>query len=166
MRRLFFLTPDIGSCQTIVKELQNAGVPQRHLHVIASIEQTLEDLPEAGILQKTELLHGIEIGAGLGGTAGIMGGLLAMTFPPAGLVLGGGALLAGAAAGAGFGAVVTALISSHEHNHDLDSFQRAIEKGEILLMVDIPRGQVDETKELILGHHPEAKIGVAKLPAS
>ena len=166
MRRLFFLTPNIASCHAIVNELENIGVPERHLHVIASISQVLDDLPEAGILQKTELLHGIEIGAGLGGTAGILGGLLAMTFPPAGLVLGGGALLAGAAAGAGFGAVVTALLSSHEHNHDLDSFQRAIERGEILLMVDIPKNQVDVTKEMILGHHPEAKIGVAKLPGS
>ncbi|MEN8166296.1 MAG: DUF1269 domain-containing protein [Pseudomonadota bacterium] len=163
MRRLFFLTPDVNSCQAIVQELEASGVPERHLHVIASIEQALDDLPEAGILQKTELLHGIEKGVGLGGTAGMLGGLLALAFPPAGIVLGGGALLAGAAAGAGFGAVVTALMTSHEHNHDLDAFQRAIETGEILLMVDIPRGQVDKTKELILGHHPEAKIGVAKL---
>jgi len=164
MRRLFFLAPDVDSCQAIVKELEDTGVPERHLHVIASIAQALDDLPEAGILQKTELVHGIEIGAGLGGAAGILGGLLAMTFPPAGLVLGGGALLAGAAAGAGFGAVVTALLSSHEHNHDLDRFQRAIEAGQILLMVDIPKNAVDATKGLILGHHPEAQIGVANLP--
>ncbi len=166
MRRLFFLTPNVNSCQAIVKELENTGVPERHLHVIASIEQALDDLPEAGILQKTELLHGIEVGAGLGGTAGILGGLLAMAFPPTGLVLGGGALLVGTAAGAGFGAVVSALMSSHEHNHDLDAFQRAIEEGEILLMVDVPRREVDNTKALILGHHSEAKIGVTKLPGS
>jgi hypothetical protein len=90
---------------------------------------------------------------------------LAVSFPPAGLVLGGGALLVGAAAGAGFGAVVSALLSSHEHNHDLDAFQRAIEAGEILLMVDIPRQRVDKIRELILNHHPEAHIGIAKLPA-
>jgi hypothetical protein len=164
MRRLFFLTPNVDSCHAIVKELEATGVPERHLHVIASIQQALDDLPEAGVLQKTELLHGIEVGAGLGGTAGILGGLLAMTFPPAGLVLGGGALLAGAAAGAGFGAVVTALLSSHEHNHDLDSFQRAIEQGQVLLMVDVPKKEVDATKALILEHHPEAKIGVTELP--
>ena len=52
MRRLFFLTPDSGSCHAIVDELKEMGVPQRHLHVVASIEQTLEDLPEAGILQQ------------------------------------------------------------------------------------------------------------------
>jgi hypothetical protein len=57
-------------------------------------------------------------------------------------------------------------MSSHEHNHELNAFQRAIEQGEILLMVDVPRGEVDMTKELILSHHPEAKIGVAKLRGS
>jgi len=163
MRRLFFLTPDVTSCQNIITELKDSGLSQRHLHVIGSIEQPLDDLPEAGVLQKTELLHGIEIGAGLGGTAGVLGGLLTMTFPPAGIVLGGGALLAAAAAGAGFGAVVSALMSSHEHNHDLSAFQEAIERGEILLLVDVPKGEVDKTKALILAHHPEAKIGVAKL---
>jgi hypothetical protein len=166
MRRLFFLTPGVESCQAIVAELTETGVPERHLHVIASLEQSLEGLPEAGILQKTELIHGIEKGAGLGGAAGILGGLLAMAFPPAGVILGGGALLAGAVAGAGFGAVVTALMSSHEHNHDLDGFQRAIEAGQILLMVDVPKNQVNETKETILSHHPEASIGMAKLKAS
>jgi hypothetical protein len=166
MRRLYFLTPDVNSCHAIVEELKASGVPQRHLHVIASLAQSLADLPEAGILQKTELLHGIEKGAGLGGTAGMLGGLLAMAFPPAGIVLGGGALLVGAAAGAGFGAVVTALMSSHEHNHELEAFQSAIEAGEVLLMVDVHRGEVDKTKQLILSHHPEAKIGVAKLKGS
>lgn len=166
MRRLFFLVPNISSCQTIVSELKGSGIPERHLHVIASVEQALDDLPEANILQKTELIHGIEKGAGLGGTAGILGGLLAMAFPPAGLVLGGGALLAGAVAGAGFGAVVSALMSSHEHNHDLFAFQQAIEAGEILLMVDVPKKQVVQTREMIISHHPEAKIGVATLADS
>ena len=66
MRRLFFLTPDVVSCRHIITELKESGVPQRHLHVIGSITQPLDDLPEASVLQKTELLHGIEIGAGLG----------------------------------------------------------------------------------------------------
>jgi hypothetical protein len=157
--------PNLESCRQVVAELEDEGVPEHHLHAIASLDQSLDGLPEAGVLQKTELAHGLEWGAGLGGVAGMLGGLLAVSFPPAGLVLGGGALLVGAAAGAGFGAVVSALLSSHEHNHDLDAFQRAIEAGEILLMVDIPRQRVDKIRELILNHHPEAHIGIAKLPA-
>ena len=53
-------------------------------------------------------------------------------------------------------------MASHDHNHSLDSFQQAIEQGEILLLVDVPKSRVDEIKSLILQHHPEASIGIAK----
>ncbi len=163
MRRVHVLMPDPTSCQAVVDELRESGVTDHHLHVVASLTQDLGSLPEATVWQKTELGHGIEWGIGLGGVAGLLGGVLAVAFPPAGLVLGGGALLAGTAAGAGVGAAVTALISSHEHSHELDDFQSEIEHGKVMLMVDLPRKQVDEIKGMIIKHHPEAEIGVAKL---
>jgi hypothetical protein len=162
MRRLYFLLPDKDTTRTVVSELEDAGIPHSHLHAVASITQDLEDLPEAGVWQKTEMAHGLELGVGLGGMAGLLGGVLAVAFPPAGLILGGGALIATTVAGAGVGGVVSALMASHDHNHSLDSFQRAIERGEILLLVDVPKNRVDEIKALILQHHPEASIGIAK----
>jgi hypothetical protein len=142
-----------------VEELEAADVPASHMHVIAGLTHELQDLPGASIWQRTELAHGIEWGIGLGGVAGLLGGLLVVAFPPAGVVLGGGALLAGAVAGAGFGALVTALIGSQEHNHRLDGFQRALAAGQLLLMVDIPKQREAEVKTAILKHHPEAEIG-------
>jgi hypothetical protein len=162
MRRLFFLLPDVDSCKAVVAELRQVGVPDRHLHVVASIEQTLEGLPQAGVLQTTEVVHGLEWGILIGGAGGLMGGLLALAVPPPGLDLGHSAVVASTAVGAVFGAIVSALMSTHEHNHKLNSFERAIEQGELVLMVDVPRKQVDSTKALILKHHPEAEIGVAK----
>ena len=162
-RRLYFMLPDAESCKSLVADLEEHGVPERHLHVIGSLTQSLDGLPEANILQKTELAHGLEWGTGLGGVAGLLGGVLAVTFPPAGLVIGGGALLAGAAAGAGFGALVSSLLASNEHNHKLDAFERGIEQGQLLLMVDVPRQEVKQIQDLIIKHHPEAEIGVAKL---
>jgi hypothetical protein len=162
MRRLFFLLPDREVTRAIVSQLEAAGVPHRHLHVIASLTQDLEELPEATVWQKTEMAHGIELGIGLGGTAGLLGGALAVAFPPAGLILGGGALAATALAGAGIGGVVSALMSSHHHNANLDGYRDAIERGEILLLVDIPKKQVDGISSLVLKHHPEAKVGVAR----
>jgi ribose/xylose/arabinose/galactoside ABC-type transport system permease subunit len=85
--------------------------------------------------------------------------LLVVAFPPAGVVLGGGALLAGTAAGAAFGALVTALLGSQEHSHKLDAFQRALASGQILLLADVPRRREAEVKSTILKHHPEAEIG-------
>jgi hypothetical protein len=162
MRRLYFLLPDRGSCQAVIEILKGDGVAESQMHVVASLDTPLDGLPEATVWQKTELAHGIEIGLGLGGVAGLLGGVFAVTFPPAGLVLGGGALLGGALAGAGFGAVISALMKGHEHNHKLHGFQREIEEGKILLMIDIPRLRVDEIQQLILDQQPELQIEVAK----
>jgi hypothetical protein len=159
MRRVYVLMPTEDSCRLLVEELEAADIPPGHLHAIASLTHDLKDLPAASVWQRTEVAHGIEWGIGLGGVAGLLGGLLAVTFPPTGIVLGGGALLAGTAAGAGFGALVTALLGSQEHNHNLDSFQRALAAGQILLMVDVPRRREAEVKAAILKHHPEAQIG-------
>lgn len=160
MRRLYVLMPDAESCKRVVEELEASGIPDHHLHVVASLTQNLEGLPEASVWQKTELAHGIEWGISLGGVAGFLGGVLAVAFPPTGLVLGGGALVAGAAAGAGLGGMISAILGSHEHNHSLDHFRWEISSGRLLLMADVPRRQVDEIRGLILRHYPEAEIGV------
>ena len=160
MRRLHVLMPDQEITRAVVDELKAEGIAEHHLHVVGNLAQDLRGLPEAGVWQKTELAHGIEWGIGLGGAAGLLGGVLAVSFPPAGLVLGGGAILAAAAGGAGVGAVVQAMLGSQEHNHELDGYAEAIGKGKLLLMADVPRGRVEEISELIRGHHPEAEIGV------
>lgn len=159
MRRVYVLLPTEESCRLVVEEMEGTDIPASHLHVIAGLTHELKDLPAASVWQRTELAHGIEWGVGLGGVAGLLGGLLVVAFPPAGVVLGGGALLAGTAAGAGFGALVTALLGSQEHSHKLDAFQRALAGGQILLMVDVPRKREGEVKSTILKHHPEAEIG-------
>jgi hypothetical protein len=166
MRRLYVLIPKVENCKQVVQELETLGIPEHHLHVVASIAQHLEGLPEATVWQKTELAHGIEWGIGLGGIAGLLGGVMAVAFPPPGLILGGGALLAGAAAGAGLGGIVSAMLGSHEHNHTLDRFRAEINRGRILLMVDAPSRQVEEIQTLIRRHHPEAEIKIAEHQAS
>jgi len=150
MRRLYMLLPELESCLAIVEELRTSGIPESHLHVVANLSCELEDLPRATAWQKTELAHGIEIGIGLGGVAGLLGGLLALSFPPAGLVIGGGAVLASTAAGAGFGALASAMMKSHEPNHRLHDYRDQIEAGRILLMVDVPDSEVDQTRAGIL----------------
>ncbi|MCG6863020.1 MAG: DUF1269 domain-containing protein [Chromatiaceae bacterium] len=162
MKRVYVLLPTEASCRRVVEELEAVGIPPSHLHALAGLAHELKDIPPASVWQRTELAHGIEWGIGLGGVAGLLGGLLVVAFPPAGIVVGGGALLAGTAAGAGFGALVTALLGIQEHNHKLDGFQRAFAAGQILLMADVPRQRVGEVKATILKHHPEAEIGTVR----
>lgn len=158
MRRVYVLLPDEAMCRSLVKVLRSVDIPASHLHTVAGLTYELRDLPSATVWQRTELAHGIEWGVGLGGVAGFMGGLLSIAFPPGGMVLGDGALLAGTLAGAGFGALVTALLRAQEHNHKLDIFKSALARGQILLMVDVPRNREEEVKARILEHHPQAEI--------
>ena len=81
MRRLYFLVPDIPTARKIVDDLLLARISERHLHVLAKRGTPLEDLPEAGVLQKTNLVHALERGVALGGASGLLAGLVAITTP-------------------------------------------------------------------------------------
>ena len=76
---------------------------------------------------------------------------------PGGLILGGGALLATALAGAGIGAWASSLIGVSVENRRIQEYESAIENGEILMMVDVPKNQVETIEELVRMHHPEAE---------
>ncbi len=163
-KRLYFMLPDPETCRTVVDELRNAGVTERHLHAIAGLTVQMDGLPEATTWQKTEFAHGLEAGIGLGGVAGFLGGLLAVTFPPAGIILGGAALVASTLAGAGFGALVSGVVAKDMPSHEIEAFERGISEGKILLLVDVPRSKVDEYVQLIKQHHPEAEIRTTASP--
>jgi len=166
-RRLYFMLPDVVHCKELVNELQKANLKNSDIHVIARDDIPLEGLHKASALQKTELAHGLEFGAGIGGIAGMLGGLLAVVFPPAGVVLGGGAvILATTLVGASFGTLLSGLISRDIPNHELENFQNAILNGSILLLLDIATKRIDEITKLIKTTHPEAEIGIVKTNAT
>lgn len=160
MRRLYFLVPTIDSASQIVDELLLARVDERHLHIAAKDHHPLHDanLPEANLLQESDFIPAVEKGLAVGGGTGILAGLVAMTFPPAGLILGGGAILGMGVVGAGFGAWVSGMIGISIENSQLKNFEKAIEAGELLLMIDVPKDRVDEITELVKKHHPEAEV--------
>lgn len=158
MRRLYFLVPDIEHTRTIVDELLLARVDEKHIHIIAKEGTPLEDLPEAKLSQKSDLIPALERGLALGGLSGIVAGIVAVTIPPAGLVLGGGAILATALTGAGIGAWMSTMIGVDVPNSQLTAFEEAIKNGQILMMVDVAKDRVDQIDELVKKHHPEAEI--------
>ncbi len=160
MRRLYFLVPDAEKAASIVGELLLRRIPERHIHVVAKDHHLLKthDIPQAGLLQESDLVPSIERGVAAGGVAGLVAGLLAVSFPPAGLVLGGGAVLGGTALGAAFGAVVGPMIGISVPNSQLKDFEAAIEAGQLLLIVDVPKADVEPVIELVRAHHPEVDI--------
>lgn len=155
-RRLYFLLPDIGRTRQIVDELLLARIEARHIHVLAREGTPMEGLPAATLLQRSDFLHGLETGLAVGGATGILAGLVTVLFPPGGLELGGGTILALALAGAGIGAWASGMIGTDVPNSRLRKFMPAIEQGKILLMVDVRLGRMQEISDLIHRHHPEA----------
>jgi hypothetical protein len=158
MRRLYFLVPSVASARKINDELLLARIEERHIHVIARQGTPLEDLPEARLSQRTDLIPALERGAAIGGVTGIVAGIIAVTFPPAGLLLGGGAILATGLAGVGVGALMSSMIGVDVPNSRIQKFHDAIEGGELLMMVDVPKDRIDEIDALVKSHHPEADI--------
>ena len=159
MKRLYFLLPNIDTAKTLVDELLLARIEERHIHVIAKEGCPMENLPEATLLQKSDFVPALERGIALGGATGVLAGLVALAFPPAGLVLGGGAILSIALAGAGVGAWLSSMIGTDVPNSRLKAFEAAIGKGEFLMLVDVPKDRVDEIDALVKQHHPDAEIG-------
>lgn len=159
MRRLYFLVPDIDCAKKILDELLLARVEERRIHVIAKEGTPMENLPEARLAQRSDLIPALQRGTVVGGITGLVAGVVAVTFPPAELVLGGAAVLGIGLAGAGFGALMSTMIGVDVPNTRLKKFRDAIDKGELLMMVDIPKHRINEINDLIKKHHPEAKIG-------
>jgi len=155
-RRLYFMLPDVASARLIRDELLLARIEDSHLHVLAKDGIPLSGLHEASILQKTDFVHGAEMGLAIGGGIGILAGLVALFFPPAGVNLQLVTILVTALIGAAFGAWVSSMVASSVPNSRLRTFESAIEAGRILMMVDVPSGRVDEIRKLVASHHPEA----------
>ena len=160
-KRLYFVIPTIESAKKIVDELLLARIEERHIHIVAKDHIPLQKahLPEAGLFEESDFVPALERGLTVGGATGLLAGvgIAAMTFPPAGLVLGGGAiLLATSVLGAGLGAWVASMIGVSIPNSHLKQFEEAIERGELLMLVDVHYDRADEITDLIKSHHPEA----------
>jgi hypothetical protein len=157
-KRLYFLLPTVESAKQIVDELLLARIEERHIHIVAKDHTPLEQahLPEAGLFEESDFVPAMERGLTVGGATGFLAGIAAVTFPPAGLILGGGAILATSLLGAGLGAWVASMIGVSIPNSHLKQFEDAVENGQLLMLVDVPHNRVDEITKLIKSHHPEA----------
>jgi hypothetical protein len=158
MRRLYFLLPDIEITHNLVDELLLARIEERHIHVIAKEGTPLKDIREASPLQKSDFIPALEKGLVGGAYMGLLAGLVAAAFPPTGLVIGGGAVLAITAAGATVGGLMSSMVGIGLPSGRLEKFEDAIQAGEILMLIDVPRQRVDEIEELVKKHHPQADI--------
>lgn len=158
-RRLYFMLPDVPSARAVLDALLLARIEERQMHFHAKEGTLLPDMPEAGFVQKSDLIHGLESGMVIGAGAGLLGGILLVLFPPEGLQLQLIAILATAIGGAMFGAWASGMAGAAIPNSRLKMFQKGIDSGQVLLMLDIPLERVTEIEELIAGRYPGVRFG-------
>ena len=155
-RRLYFLLPDLGSAIQTANDLLLARVEDAAMHFLARRGMSLGKLREASYLQKSDAVHGAEVGFALGGLGGFLIGVYIYLTPPDGVSLQLVTVLIGTVVGAVFGAWAASLVAMSVPNSRLKAFHGEIESGKILLMVDVPPSRIDEIQELVHRRHPEA----------
>ncbi len=158
IRRIYFLVPDVSTTKRIVDELLLARIDDRHIHVIAKSGTPMEDLPEANLFQKSDFIPAVERGLALGGSVGILAGLVAITLPASAPMLAGGVLLMAILSGAGIGAWAGGMIGVSVGNTRIKQFEDAIEAGQLLLLADVPKSRVEEIEERVKQHIPQVEI--------
>jgi len=158
MKRLFYLVSAIDSVEEISEDLHEHGVTDWRFHILSKNEAGLYErhLHSASIFDRTDLVRFVERGA-------IIGGLFGLAFILPTVLLGFFELptLAWVAlfafcvfAGgwiAGFGGITA-------ENYRIRPYHDAVERGEYLVMVDVPKQYEDEMKRLMAKNHPEARL--------
>jgi hypothetical protein len=157
MRRLYFLVPDTEVGKKVVDELLLAHVEWKHIHVVAKRGTPMEELPEASAWQKSDLIPAMLRAVPIGGATGMLCGLVGLALQPHLVVAGGAVLLATSLAGVGIGVYLGGMVGLNVGSTRLKAFEEAIERGELLVIADVPRGEVEAITERIKKVHPEAE---------
>ncbi len=168
-RRLYFLLPNADIAEKVEDELLLARIAEAQIHFLAKDEGKLisKKLHIASILQKSDLIHGWQVGLISGGITGAVLGTILYSIPEFGNFFGQALITGCALLGAFLGTWFSGLVAISAPNTQLKRFEPALERGEVLLMVDVARDKVEEITQLITTHHSEAVTkGVdAKIPA-
>ncbi|CAN7629282.1 DUF1269 domain-containing protein [Pseudoduganella sp. LjRoot289] len=163
-RRLYFLLPDVPSARAMLDEMLLARIEERHMKFMAREGTLPDDMPDCSFLQRTDLIHGAQLGMVIGGIVGLAAAIFLTVFPPDGITLRTAAILLVALGGAIFGGWASGMNAAAVPNKKLEQFGPAIEQGKVLMIVDVPPRRVLEIEEMIAKRHPEISFGGIEPP--
>jgi hypothetical protein len=163
-RRLYFVLPDIPSARAMLDEMLLARIEERHMKFMAKEGTLPDDMPDCSFLQRTDLVHGAQLGMVIGGIVGLAAAVFLTVFPPDGITLRTAAILLVALGGALFGGWASGMNAAAVPNKKLEQFAPAIERGQVLMIVDVPPRRVLEVEEMIAKRHPEISFGGIEPP--
>ncbi len=164
--RQFFFTPDLDAAKAVIDDLKDFGVPIEDLHVIANDQVSLEAVPEADLEHRSDVIDAAKRGAATGGAIGLVGSIIAVTVPAAGLTLGGGAILAGTALGTALGTWFSTLVGVSVPNQDVEEYRDRIDRGEIMVIVDCEPEQQPALVAMLASRRSESLLLEGNLDAA
>lgn len=159
-KRIYWLLPDLKSARATMDDLLLAHIEERHIHFVAREGTDMRGLHAANVLQTSDVVRSAEIGLIVGaGLGGLLGAMVAVFYPiggdgtQLGLVVPGLAIF-----GALFGIWTSSMIGISTPSKRLQRFAAQIERGQVLLMVDVSMWRVETIEKRLQALHPEAHL--------
>lgn len=159
LRRLYFLFPDEPHAQRAVDDLISLDIPERRIHAIAKNVE-LQTLPLATYRQKNDTVFRIQWFIWMANLILFSLAVIALVFAliDAAFIW---AMLAFVVMTASF--IAGEYFVVHVPYVHLNEFTDALSHGEILLMIDVPKGHVAEIERFIHHKYPVAIVdGVSR----
>jgi hypothetical protein len=158
-RRIYWLLPDSASARRTMDDLLLARISEPHIHFVAREDADMSGLHSANVLQSSDIVRAAQAGLVIGGAVGaVLGVIVALFFPVFGEAPEWGMVAVLSIVGAVFGVWSSSMIGVSTPNNRLKRFGAAIEQGQILLMVDVPRSRVHDIEARLQALHPEAHL--------
>ena len=159
MNKLHCMIPTEDMAERIISELRSEGVSEDDLGVIGGHSARAQLLPVADVAETSDVKPALKKGAVVGGTAGLLAGLTAAVIP-GGFVVGGAGLVGMTVGGGLFGAWASSLVGISVPSRALARFQDAIDRGELLLILNLRHIPQNKALAIITRHHPGVTFNV------
>lgn len=159
-KRIYWLLPDLQSARATMHDLLLARIDARQIHFVAREDADMRGLHAANVLQTSDVVRSAEIGVVVGaGVGGLLGALVALLYPIGSNTAQWAVVAPGLAVfGALFGVWTSTMIGISTPSKRLQRFAAQIERGQVLLMVDVPLWQVEAIEKRLHELHPEAQL--------
>lgn len=157
--RLYYLLPDVAAARAAMDELLLARIEARHIRFMSAGQNLPPELPEASLLQKTDIVRGAEMGMAFGAALGLLAGIgLLYYFDLDRAGVKAAVVVIAALLGMLFGAWASSMQGASLPNSRLSAFAPELETGSILLMVDVPSRLLERVEAMMAERHPEMRF--------
>lgn len=142
--RHVFSTPDLDTAKAVMAAARRAGIHDEDILLVARADIELDSIPSERKEADSDFIPAALRGAGYGGAAGLLAGLVAVVVAPIGLTLAGAGAVA--LAGALVGSWASALMGSSLPDPVRRQFEDQIQAGNILVVIDATKASLDSAE--------------------